>query len=178
MKRFLTFTLFISIVLAFSSCKKIKEAAYVDINTTLTAEIPVAVDTTTTEKSALVGYSFSESHTESLEENNKVKDYLDLLKRIEVNEVNIEISGLVGDQLIESIAFEVENVGTIATLENVSPSNSDFTPDINPSVLVQIANELYYTKQLSVTVSGTTNKVPMNFVVATYFDLHIEASPL
>jgi len=162
----------------FASCKKIKDAAYVDINTTLSAEIPVAVDTATTDKSALVGYSFTESHTESLEENDKVKDYLDLLKRIEVNEVNIEFRNLVGDQLIETIAIEVENIGTIATLENVSPTNSDFTPDINPSVLVQIANELYFTKKLTVTVSGTTNKVPMNFIAATYFDLHIEASPL
>ncbi len=171
--------LFILTPVLFASCNKIKEAAYVNINTTLSVEIPVEVDTTTTEdKSALVSYAFSQSLTESLEENDKVKDYLDLLKKIEVIDVNIKFRGLVGDQMIQSVVIELEGVGTLATFTNINPSNMEFTPDINSSVLVQISNQLYHTRELTVTVSGITNKVPMNFVVATYFNLDIEASPL
>jgi len=163
----------------FASCDKIKDATTEDFYTTLRMEIPVeVVDTTTLEKSLKAGYSFSVSQTKSLEDNEKIQDYLDLLKLIEVTDVDIDFSGLVNEQVIENVELSIENVGTIATIENVSASNLTHHPEINSSVLINIANILYHEKQLTMTVSGTTNAAPMNFLVDTSFDLHIEASPL
>jgi hypothetical protein len=171
--------LFILTPFFFASCDKIKDATTEDFYTTLRMEIPVeVVDTTTTEKSTNASYSFSVSQTESLESNEKIQDYLDLLKLIEVTDVDIDFSGLVNEQVIETIELSIENVGTIATIENVSASNPTHHPEINSSVLINIANLLYHEKKLKMTVSGTTNAAPMNFVVDTSFDLHIEASPL
>ena len=177
MKRFFTLSFPCILFIAFSSCDKIKDAATEDIYTTMSFAIPVAaVDTTA--KSALVDYSFSETLTESLENNDKVSGYLDLLKKIEVIEFNVEISGLASDQIIKELNIEVEGIGIITTLENTTPSDLNISPDINPSVLVQIANLLYFNKQLTVNISGTTNEAPMNFTVKNYFDMHIETSPL
>ncbi|HPF52702.1 MAG TPA: hypothetical protein PK335_14065 [Draconibacterium sp.] len=178
MKRFFTLSPFLFLLIAFFSCVK-PENATEDFYTTLSAEIPVTVvDTTMTADSVLVFNSFSDTITESLENHEGVKDYLDLIKRIECNEVNIEFNGLLGNQIIEKADVYVEGIGIIATIENINPSNYIFTPDVNSSVLIQIAYLLYLDKQLTVIVSGTTNQAPMNFITNIYFDLHIEASPL
>lgn len=177
--RKLLFLFLISIPVFFNSCNKIKEAVTEDFYTTLKVDIPVEVaDTATTAKSTNAGYAFTASHTESLEDNDKVKDYLDLLKSIEVTDVDIEFSGIVGDQVIGAIKLSIENIGVIATLENVNTSNLTFHPEINSSVLIQIANELYFSKKITMTATGISNAAPMNFNVATSLDLHIEASPL
>lgn len=181
MKRFFTLSLFFSLLIAFSSCEKIKDAATEDFQTTMTVKIPVSVedaDSISTTKSALLSYAFEESLTESLEDNDKINDYLDLLKKIEIDEVNFEFSGLLANQIIEKIDIAVEGAGVIATIENIDTSNLNYTPDINSSVLVQLANILYANKQLTVIVSGSTNAAPMDFSVNTYFNLHVEASPL
>ena len=181
MKRFFIISLFFSLVVALSSCEKSTE----DIQTTLSVKIPVSVeeaDSVTTTKSALIYYSFSDSLVESLEDNDILISYLDQLKRIEVNKVNIEIIGLQGNQTIENVEVKIEGIAqTIATINDISPNTPDklnYFPEINSSVLVQIANLLYATQQLKVIVSGTTNDAPMDFSVNTYFNLNVEASPL
>lgn len=171
--------LFISIPVFFISCDKIKEATTEDFYTTLKIEIPVEVaDTASTAKSTTAGYSFTVTQTESLENNDKVKDYLDLLKSIEVTDVDFEFRGLAGDQVIGAINLSIENVGVIASFENVSASNMTFHPEINSSVLIQIANELYFSKKITMTATGISNAAPMYFTIDSSLDLHIEASPL
>ena len=181
MRRFFIISFFFSLVIAFSSCEKSTE----NIQTTLSVKIPVSVeeaDSVTTTKSALVYYSFSDSLIESLEDNDILVSYIDLLKRIEVNKVNIEIIGLQGNQTIEDVEVKIEGIAeTIAKINNIRPGTPDklnYIPEINASVLVQIANLLYATQQLKVIVSGTTNNAPMDFSVNTYFNLNVEASPL
>ena len=178
MKFFYTLSYFLILLIAFSSCEKIKDAVTEDFYTTISMEIPVIVeDTTTIAKSGLVSYSFSASKTVSLEDNENVTDYLDLIKKIEITDVNIVFSGLTDNQVIEKIDISVEGVGMIASIENITPSELNFHPDVNSSLLILVANKLYLSKQLTVTVEGTSNEAPMDFTVNSYFNLHIEARP-
>lgn len=181
MKRFTTLSLLLVFFFFLLSCEKVKEATTIDFETTMSVEIPVEVvdpGISAIVKSAQVSYSFSQSLTESLEDNDNINNYLDHLKSIAINDVDIAFSGLQADQIIENIDISVEGVGVIASIENVSPTNLLHQPEINSSVLIQIANILNNEKEITIVVSGTTNEAPMNFLVDTSFDLHIEASPL
>lgn len=177
MKRLITLSYILLLLIAFSSCDK--KNATDDYYTTMLMEIPVAVeDTALTAESVLLGYPFSELRTESLNDNNILIDNFDLVRRIDVNEVNVEFSGIQLNQIIEQTEIYIENIGVITTIEDITSTNLNFTPAVNSSVLIQIANELYLNKQLTVTVSGTTNVAPSNFNVIIFFDLHIETSTL
>lgn len=173
MKRFLKLSLFLLVFIAFYSCKP--KNATEDFFTTLSMEIPITViDTTITADSVIIINSFSDTLTESLENQEGLNDYLDLMRKLEVNEVNIEFNGLQANQVIDKADVYVEGSGVIATIENINATNHIFTPDVNSSVLIQIAYILFINKELTVTVSGTTNQA-MNFTANIYFDLHIEA---
>lgn len=181
MKYLTTLSAIMLFLVVLPSCKKIKEATSIDFETTMSAEIPVEVqDSTTSEttKSTLSGYSFSQSLTKSMEDNDKVNSYLDHLKSIAINDVDITFRDLQADQVIESIDISIEGVGLIAHIENVTPDNLFHQPEINRSLLIKTANILNNEKQITLSVLGTTNEAPMSFVVDTSFDLHIEASPL
>ena len=180
MERNFSLTLLAGLVLFLFSCEKIKDASTVDFDTTMSLNIPVnvSVPTASLEKSAKTSYSFSESLTESLEDNADINEYLDMLKSIDITKLEIIFSGLQDSQTIESITISVDGVGTVVAITNVTVSNLTQTPDISSTLLNQIAAKLYSDKQITITVSGTTNEAPMSFNVKTNLDLHIEASPL
>jgi hypothetical protein len=175
MKRIYSLSLILILMIVFASCDK-TETSY----TTMAITIPVEVtDTTsTTSKSSLAGYDFSGSVTESLEDNDNINEYLDILKGIRVEDFYVTFSGLQNNQIIENIDISVEGVGVIASIENVSLSNLSYQPEVNSSLMILIGYILISEKQITVSVSGTTNKAPMNFNVETYFFLNIETSPL
>ena len=142
--------------------------------------IPVNVEapTPSLKKSATLNYSFSESHTGSLQDNPDVSEYLNLLKSVDINELEIVSSGLQDTQTIETIDISVEGVGTIAAITNVTTSNLVHSPEISDALLSQVAAKLYSTKQITITVSGSTNEAPMTFNVKTNIGAHFTASPL
>lgn len=180
MKRYFSITLFSVFVLLLFSCEKIKDASTVDFDTTMSVNIPVNVEapTASLKKSAELNYSFSESHTESLQDNPDVSEYLNLLKSVDIKDLEIVFSGLQNTQTIETIDISVEGVGTIATITNVTTANLVHSPEISDALLSQVAAKLYSTKQITITVSGSANEAPMTFNVKTNIGAHFTASPL
>ncbi|MCK3684644.1 hypothetical protein [Maribellus sp. YY47] len=180
MKQNLSFTLILIFLIVLSSCDKINETKNVNINTTMSMEIPVSVKApiSATVKSAQVSYSFSDSLTQSIEEVEKLTGYLDLMKSMIVEDVYVVFSGLQENQTIERIDFSLDGVGLFATIENVTSATLNQQPEVNKSLLVLIGNVLRANNELKLTVSGTANNAPMTFNVTTYFDLHIVAAPL
>ncbi|MCE4565605.1 hypothetical protein INQ51_14895 [Maribellus sp. CM-23] len=173
MKRIFSLSLILYTLVVFSSCNTTEVST-----TTLSVKVPVEVtDTTSTAtKSEQAGYSFSQSLTESLEEDENVNEFLGDLKSLKVEDFYVKFSGLQSSQSIDSIDISIEGIGVIATLENIASSNPPQQPEINSSILVLIGNILRSEQELTVLVSGTTNSAPMNFVVETYFVLKIETN--
>ncbi|MFV0590420.1 MAG: hypothetical protein ACK5M7_03470 [Draconibacterium sp.] len=169
MKQIFFLSFILLILIAFSSCDTTEVST-----TTLSIKVPVAVEdtTSTVTKSEIVGYPFSGSLTDSLTNN----EFLDNLKSLKIEDFYVNFKGIQNNQSIDTINISVEGVGIIATLEDITSSNLAPQPEINSSILVLIGNILRAEQQLTVSVSGTTNAAPMNFVVETYFVLSVETS--
>lgn len=163
----------------FFSCDKIDELNTVTFDETLSLDIPVSVAA----QSAIVvkstaEHTFSETETASLSDIPEIKDYLSKIEEIEVNSVNLIFGGLSSDEEIIKVDFFTSLSGTtpIATLENITSSNNTFS--IPKANLVAVGTLLSNTKAVSITVSGTTSKSPMDFTVQMDIDTHIIAKAL
>ncbi len=124
-----------------------------------------------------MSYAFSQSRTESLEENQNVNVNLNSLKSMNVEDFYVKFIGIQNNQSIDTVKVSVEGVGPITTLEDIASSMLAKQPEINSSILVQIGNILKSEQQLTVSVSGITTNAPMSFVVETYFVISSETSP-
>ncbi|MDX8340802.1 hypothetical protein SLH46_16515 [Draconibacterium sp. IB214405] len=175
-----TFLLLLIFSALLFSCDKIDEANTFEFDTTVSMDIPVAVIETSAQaqKSALADYAFSVTQTNSLSEIEEIADYLDKLKSIDINDLEIVISNLGEGELVKSIEISVDGVGVLVTLTDISMENTTFTPEIDDSKLIQAASILSSTKAITITVAGVTNTAPMDFMVNMDFDCHIEAKAL
>ena len=172
--------LFIAPALLFS-CDKIDEANTVDFDTTVSMEIPVSVaaPTAIVQKSAEADHPFSESKTYSLSSNADIKDYLNKLQSIDIEDFAIMFTGLGEGEVINKLDISVPDVGILVTFTNVSNADTSPTPSaIFYPIIQQAGNKLNATKSLTIMVSGTTNTAPMDFSVNMDFDLHVEAKAL
>lgn len=175
-----TFLLLLIIPALLFSCDKIDEINTIDFDTTLSTAIPVAVVETSamSAKSAETEYSFSQSQTTKLSDINEISDYLNKLKSIDINDLEIVFSNLGEGEVISTIDISVTGAGMLVSLTNISLTNNTQNPDVNSAVLLQAASILSSTKEIEITVSGTTNTAPMAFVVNMNFDCHIEAEAI
>uniref|UniRef100_UPI0032175DAA hypothetical protein n=1 Tax=uncultured Draconibacterium sp. TaxID=1573823 RepID=UPI0032175DAA len=178
MKR-IPFLLFILVFIIFS-CDKIEDANTIDFDTSISIDIPVAVlnPAALTTKSATADYSFSASQTMKLSEIGEIGDYLNKLKSIDIENPEVTFSNLAEGEEIKTIEISVTGVGVLATFSNITNANATHTPSIDNALLTQVATILYATKEVTVTVAGTTNTAPMDFTINMDFDVHIEAEVL
>lgn len=162
----------------FFSCDKIEEANTITFDETLSLDIPVTVtETSAIALKSTAEHTFSVTKTASLSDITEIKDYLSKIKEIEVTNLDVVFSGLSSDEKIIKIDFFVSGVNVaVATIENISSSNNTFT--VPKAQLVAAGTLLSSTKAVSITVSGTTSKAPMDFTVNMDFDCHIEAKAL
>ncbi|QIA07315.1 hypothetical protein [Draconibacterium halophilum] len=175
-----TFLLLLIIPALLFSCDKVDEIKTIEFDTTLSVAIPVTVVEPTAQlsKSAEAEFSFSQSQTIRLSDIDEISNYLDKLKAIEINGMEIAFSNLGEGEEINSIDISVTGAGTLVTLTNISANNTVQNPDVDNAVLMQAATILNATKEVELTVSGTTNTAPMNFIVNMDFDCHIEAEAI
>ena len=161
----------------FFSCEKIDEANTIEFDTTLSMDVPVAVASPTAQlvKSAKAEYSFSQTQVTRLSEIDQISEYLNKLKSIDINDLEIVFDNLDEGEVIHSINISITGAGSMVTLTNISIATNTQNPEIDSAVLLQAASILNATKEIEVTVSGTTNTAPMDFMVKMDFDCHIEA---
>lgn len=160
------------------SCDKIDEANTIEIDTTMSMNIPVVVadPAAILEKSTPDDFPFSASKTYYLSENEDISDYLNKIEKISLTKVAYLFSELGETEVINTLDISVPDVGILATFENISSTNPSATPTaIFYPIIEQAGNKLNASKQLTITVSGTTNTAPMNFTVGLDFDVHVEA---
>ena len=170
------------LLLAFSmtSCNWFKDLFRTDIETTLEVTVPVAVTEGLVIKSTggATDYSFSESATLLLAENDDVLDHIDKIKSISIQSLEVDIFGLQAGQEIISLTVSVSGVGTIVSLANITSSSGTFVPDVATNLLDQVAQKLLDNESITVTVSGTTNYAPMTFNIVMAFETLVEAGLL
>ncbi|WP_346857125.1 hypothetical protein [uncultured Draconibacterium sp.] len=173
MKRFMSLLLLVPLLLF--SCDKIEDANTIDFDTNMDMYIDVGVEgnTAVLVKSA-ADYTFSESGYASLYDNSDLWDYLDHIKSIEVDNLEIMFYGLESGAQINSITLSVSGVGDIVTLQNITSANSTQHPTISSSVLTQLANHLINNLEITATVSGTTDTGPMWFGINISYDLLVK----
>lgn len=161
------------------SCDKIDDANTVDFDTSISMEIPISViDPNAMALKSIADYSFSQSSTASLVQNYEIADYLDKIKSIEVENLEIIFYGLEPGTEIKTISLSVQGVGVIATITNITSSNTVHSPAVDNSKLKQIASQLTNNWMITATVSGTTNFAPMWFTINMEYDIHVEAEAL
>ncbi|WP_347840069.1 hypothetical protein [uncultured Draconibacterium sp.] len=171
---------FLVFALSLFSCDKIEDANTIEFDTTLSMNIPVAVVETTAslQKSATADFAFSETQTTKLSDISEIADYLNKLKSIDINELELVIGNLGEGELVKTLDVSVDNVGILVSLTDISRENNTFKPSVDNAKLIQAASILNSTKEITITVSGTTNAAPVDFVVNMDFDCHIEAKAI
>ncbi len=156
--------LFVLALAALSGCNKLKEAASIDVNTTLQTSIPVTVAGTKALNQAAIA-SFTKTQDLSLADNTDISSYLSKINSVDLSNIVISISGLTAGQTINTITLDVAGVGTVCTQSNITSSNNQFTPTVSAATLSQLGAKLKADKKLTFTVSGNTSGT-MAFVVS------------
>lgn len=167
------------ILLISNSCELFEDLNTVDLDSTLSMDIPVVINepNASTLKS-VASYSFSESGSASLSEDYELQDYLDRIRSIDVENVTVRFYGLQANQVVESVVLTVSGVGEIATISNITSNNATHNPTISSENLEKVANYLSENLMISATVSGSTNQAPMWFSIETEYDIVVKAKAL
>jgi hypothetical protein len=170
--------LFMVMVFTLTSCEALKDLFSVEVETTLETDIPVEVLASGNPlKSAGADvYTFSTTGTLTLDENEDLEEYLDVIESITIESVEITVQGLSRDQEIESLTLSVEGIGTLVELTNITSSSGTFTPEISSTLLDQVCASLETEKQITATVTGTSNYAPLQFTVQLSVDVVVKAA--
>jgi hypothetical protein len=160
------FTAFI-MVIAISSCDKIKEASYVSIDTNFDIEVPLESTATsistglTTSKSTEANVSFSGYSDFNLSDDKTIASFISGLHSIDIQNADCELLGLTGDNEILSTIITIFNKETNTQLYSytvsgtLKPSVSTFSlNDLTNLSSILVANK---ENTLKVKVDGTAN---------------------
>lgn len=172
-------TLILATVLLFAGCDWLKDAAEVEFSTDLTANILVLV---TGEKSVnpeanLTAVPFSKSHELTLADNTDIEPYLEQIRKITLMSLEGYVTGLAPGQTISTMSLDVQGVGTMATVTNITYANNTFTPTVAADKLDDVAALLKKEKGVTLVVHGQASG-PMTFTVTCIFDTKITAGAL
>ena len=175
MKR-IYFSLFIISVFLFSC----KDDDTIEISTSI--PIPIAVQVSESavshQESGQEEYSFTASQTYHLSDNEDVKNYLDHMNYIEFKEQSFGISGLEDGEVIKYIELSAGDDNNFITFENVTNSNYGTEGSYGFLGHGLIGNILLTDKEITVTVSGTTNKAPMDFDIDLVFRIAVHTEEI
>lgn len=162
-----------------ASCSLFEKANNIDIETDLTADVPVVV---TGIKSAettgsVAAISFTKTQDLSLSSNADIEPYLSKIKSISLNNLVVTVNGLTAGQTINSVSLDVAGVGNVFTQNNITMSNNSFTPTIGAGVLNNVATKLTGDKKITLTISGNASGA-MSFTVKLNFETVLTAKVL
>ncbi len=148
------------------------------IKTSLPITIPVEVNEASAinQKSVQAGYSFTTSETYYLKDNEDVKDYLSNMKYISSKGHSKEITGLEDGDIIKDIEISLTGGDVIMASENIT--NSDPGTTLPNEGYATFGDILLSEKQITVTVTGSTNKIPMDFNVNVILNIEVIAEEL
>jgi hypothetical protein len=173
-------------VLVLFSCSAIKEAITVPVNTSLSVDVPLSVNVTKSaglsDKAGTI-YSFSAEKVLQVADNVDVKSYINKLKSVDLKGVTVNIVTLNGTEEVLTLDVSVSGInGPIFSKTNITATNNNpFSPVIAATVQTQInlvAAKILADRQLTITVSGTTNAAPLSLTAKLAFDARFICMPL
>ncbi len=173
------YLIILALVFTTGGCDKIKELATIRINTKYETVIPIVIASPAPSGLALqenidIPLNFSETHEFKLEENFDVEPYLQRIKEIDLNSVEVTALGMQPGQIINSVTLEVDGIGHILTLTNISAANNTFKPSIPQTLLNSVSDKFKAERKIKITVSGSANS-PMSISLAVSLEAGIIA---
>jgi hypothetical protein len=166
--------LFVAAVLLLTGCDWIGDLFGVKIPTNLLLDIPVTAVGEKSSNATEATVNFSASNTLSLATNTDLQDYLDTINSIDLQSLEVTITGLPAGIVINTISLDAQGIGTICTQTNVTNENNTFKPVVDEDKLLDAAAELMDNQALTFTAHGTISG-PMIFLVKLNFDAVVKA---
>ncbi|GEM_PF-858198 len=151
----------IALVLALTSCNKIKDATTLTINTKLQQSMVIdqAYWLTGMKSADLLAtgtpINFSKTQDLTLDANIDLASYTSRIKQINLSSVVVTVTGIAADQTINSVKLNVAGVGDIFTQTNITSVNNTFTPAVTTATLDAIEAKLTADRKITLTVSGS-----------------------
>jgi hypothetical protein len=172
-------TMFLASVFLITGCQAIKDAAEVDFSTQLTANMAITVAGSKSVEITPVAnaLSFSKSQALDLKDNSEIFPYLEKIREIDITSIMVDIYGINEGQSISTLALDVEGVGTIATITNITPYMNAYPPVIDQVKLGQAAKKLAKELKIMLVVHGEANG-PMSFNINMVFPVDVVAGAL
>lgn len=156
MKNLRVFFILASLVLLLGSCDKIKDLLTITIPTTIEGEIPLRATKSSSNITKALVVNFSRSQGISVADNPELVRYVNKIKDIDIESIQIQFKGLTSGQVIDFITIDIEGVGNIATLQNIT-ANSLHSPNISKELLNSVSQKLLKNLIITVNVSGRAN---------------------
>lgn len=172
------YILLAAIVLIFSSCEKLKDLADVEIESTFSADIPVA---TMQQAKGDIGtdpvgaYPIEGTIPLSLDSDDKVADYIDLVKSIQLRGYTMKTVGL-DEKNVINLTIMINDVQMFSESGITSTSVFDES-SISQAAIDELTSGLKKDKMVTFTVSGDAT-MPAIFTISQLFETVITANPL
>ena len=167
---------FILATIIFTGCDKIKELMTFTIKTQFETEFPVVVTEFGVKSSGAEGVDapiqFTVTETIKIEDNFDLEPYINKIKTINLDTLVVTVTGLAPGEIINTVSLEVEGIGNIITLSNITSTNNKFTPDIPKSKFDSVASKLLNEKQVTATVTGNTSG-PLSVTLGVSIDARV-----
>jgi hypothetical protein len=172
-------TFLFATLLLLAGCGLIKDAAEVTIDAQLSSLMQITVGGSKSAEvtSGINALNFSKSQALYLKDNEELEPYLDKIREIVIKSVRVEIYGLDGEQVVSTLSLDVEGVGTIATITNITINNIAYAPVIDQAKLVQAGKKLKNDLKITLVVHGVANG-PLSFNIQITFDADVVAGAL
>lgn len=150
----------------------------IQIKTTLplTLSVEVREQSAVNQMSGQAKYSFTASKTYYLSDNQEVKDYLSNMNYIANKGHSMGVTGLADGDTINNIVISVKEGTGLMAFESVTSTNTGTSVPVDE--YANFGDILLSEKQITVTVTGTTSKAPMDFDVHVALQIEVYADEL
>jgi len=170
---------FFAPLLLLAGCGLIEDAAEVTIDAQLSTTMQVTASGSKSAEITAVtnAVNFSKSQVLYLKDNTDLEPYLNKIREVEIKSVLVDIYGLNEGEVVTTLSLDVEGVGTIGTLTNVTSMNIAYTPVIDQAKLVLAGKKLKNDKKITLVVHGVANG-PLSFNINLLFPVNVVAGAL
>lgn len=171
--------LFFALAILLTGCGWIGGLLTKDVDTNLIIDIPVnIVSGKSASSTAAVMTGYNESKMYYLDDNKDIADHLSKIDEIDLKSLKVTVTGLSGDQVVNTISVSVFGIGELASYSNITPGTGAFTPQVNKTNLETAAKQLLEDQKMEFVVSGDASGEPMTFSVELNFTTLITVSIL
>lgn len=149
----------IAFTLIIVSCDQIKELITISISTTLEGNIPLVATKSSSGITKASAVNYGGSKTISIADNPDLKEYLKKIKEVNIQSVNIKITGLKQDQTIDFLKLDVTGIGEIASIKDVTMNNNSFLLTISSDLIKSISDKLVNNNSITVNLTSGANSI-------------------